>query len=98
MQSHSGEISLLPALPQAWKSGSITGLQARGGYGVDLTWENGKLKKSVLRSSLTASCKLRTKDPVKISCQNQPVIIKPIGQNLVQFEVKAGATYEIIPK
>lgn len=98
MQSHSEEISLLPALPQAWKSGSINGLQARGGYGIDLNWENSKLKKSALRSTLTGLCRLRTKDPVKISCQNQPVIIKPIGQNLVQFEVKAGATYEIVPK
>ena len=98
MQSHSEEISLLPALPQAWKSGSINGLQARGGYGIDLAWENGKLKKSVIRSSLAGPCSLRTKDPVNILCQKQAVCIKPLGQNLVQFEAKAGATYEIVPK
>lgn len=50
LQSHLGRISLLPALPDAWPQGRVTGLRARGNVCVSLDWENGRLKKALLRA------------------------------------------------
>ena len=44
LQSHLGSIDILPALPDNWKSGSITGLKARGNHLIDIHWQEGKLK------------------------------------------------------
>jgi len=59
LQSHAGEISLLPALPPSWSSGSIRGLHARGGFEVDITWHDGKLTDAVIHSANAGSAKLR---------------------------------------
>lgn len=59
LQSHSDEISFLPALPKAWASGSIRGLRARGALEVDLNWTAGKAKVATLRPSVRIERKLR---------------------------------------
>jgi alpha-L-fucosidase 2 len=59
LQSHAGEIALLPALPAAWSEGSVQGLRARGGVVVDLRWKHGRPVFVGLRSELGATVRLR---------------------------------------
>lgn len=77
MQSHLGEIHLLPALPKAWPNGRITGLKARGNHIVDLEWKNGKLEKARITSPTGVKPKVRVeqdKEPLNASAKDARVI------------------------
>jgi len=66
LQSHAGEIALLPALPMAWAaSGSFSGLCARGGFTVDCGWKDGKVTTYHIRSAKPAKVKVRVNGEVR---------------------------------
>ncbi|MGN7161906.1 glycoside hydrolase family 95 protein [Sphingomonas sp. SAFR-052] len=62
LQSRDDELLLLPALPRAWGQGSITGLRARGGLGIDLRWRGGRLDEAVLRPGIAGRRQVRLND------------------------------------
>jgi len=59
LQSHSGQLHLLPALPKAWPEGKIEGLRARGNCEVDIYWKDGKLTKAAIESASGGTFKIR---------------------------------------
>jgi len=59
VQSQDGEIHLLPALPAQWQAGSLKGFRARGGFTVDLSWAEGKLRTVTVLSARGGRCTLR---------------------------------------
>ncbi len=61
VQSQDGFVHLLPALPDAWKEGSVSGLCARGGFEVSISWKNGKLTTSSIKSKIGGKLILRSK-------------------------------------
>ena len=72
LQSHTGEIELLPALPKAWPNGKVTGLRARGGFTVDIEWKTGKVTKYRIASPEPREVKVRINGETKTETQPEP--------------------------
>lgn len=65
LQSHAGEIHLLPALPSAWPTGSVRGLRARGGFAVGVEWAGGELSQASIVSQHGGPARIRYRDTVR---------------------------------
>ena len=66
LQSHNGEIFLLPALPTAWQKGSIKGIKARGNFTLYINWNDGKLAQAKIFSGNGGRCRISAMQPVKV--------------------------------
>jgi len=86
---------LLPALPEQWPVGEVSGLRAVGGYEIDMAWKDGALEKAVIEAKYDGVCRLRTKSPVKIFVGGKEIPYKQVENNLLEFEVNAGNKYII---
>jgi alpha-L-fucosidase 2 len=59
MQSHEGEIHLLPAIPSHWTEGIVSGLRARGGVELSFSWKNSKIEQVSIKASKTSTIWIR---------------------------------------
>ena len=80
-------IDLLPALPNAWNKGSVTGLVARGGYVVDMEWSDSRLTRAVIHAKNGGRCLIRSNTPLRGKG------LKKTGKNIYSLSTKPGASY-----
>ncbi len=95
VQSHQGYIHLLPALPQAWPSGSVSGLRARGGFEVSISWQDGRLVQAEIISHLGRPCAVRSTVPVQVWQDQSALSAEMTEDSLIEFETQAGQSYDL---
>ncbi|MBW8705716.1 hypothetical protein MBT84_39520 [Streptomyces sp. MBT84] len=98
LQSHTGEVHLLPALPTQLPEGRVTGLLARGGLTVGLSWSDGALAHAHLAARQSGTVRLRTTAPVTVhSMGGARTEVKRPESTVAVFETEAGGEYVITP-
>ncbi len=98
LQSHAGEVDLLPALPSAWPQGEVKGLRARGGYQIDMKWTAGRLASATIRAGRSGPCRLRSAQPVALFSEQDLIPVREVAPGVVEFDTKAGKAYRVTPK
>jgi alpha-L-fucosidase 2 len=95
LQSHGGEIALLPALPKAWPEGHVRGLRARGGFAVEMRWSAGRLVEAVIRSRLGGTCRVRYGGgALRLEGKRRA---RSTERGLLEFETQSGGRYRVAP-
>jgi alpha-L-fucosidase 2 len=96
MQSHAGEIALLPALPSAWPHGRVTGLRARGAVGVDVQWRAGKATETRLRPTIDGEYVIRlprSQRIVSVAIKGAPLPLHTNDDGTVRLSLRGGREY-----
>ncbi|WP_442953071.1 glycoside hydrolase family 95-like protein [Paenibacillus sp. Soil750] len=94
LQSHRDEILLLPALPKAWRHGRVSGLRARGGFEVEIGWQDGQLIEAVLHATEDGLCTIRSESPLVINREEgDALMVNFIGGSVYSFKAESGTRY-----
>lgn len=96
LQSHNEAIELLPALPKAWAKGSISGLRARGGFGVSMSWENAKLTDLIIYSYSGEECRVEMPECTILNKYTGKPVNYIYEKGQMVFETEAHIEYQFI--
>jgi alpha-L-fucosidase 2 len=94
LQSQDGNVHLLPALPDAWASGSFKGLVARGNFVIDLSWDHKKIQHATVYARKGGVCKILSSSPLMIEKTKTVAVKKSNGYELV-FNTRENSYYQL---
>ena len=97
LQSHGPErvVQLLPALPEAWKTGSFRGLRARGAFEIDLTWKDGSAVEGQVLSLAGKEFRIKRGEGLKVHENGNDVTVHEHASGYLFFETTSGGRYTI---
>ncbi len=98
VQSHEGIISLLPALPDEWSEGEVTGICLRGGFELKMKWQNKLLTNIEILSKAGQLCRISAGPHTIVQCNGINIKTKKGKDNSIEFSTTIGNAYVIIPK
>ena len=100
LQSHTGVLELLPALPKAWATGEVKGLKARGAVEVDMRWADGKLVAAGLKPKFAGEYRLRVAEGagLRVSevCGGREVAVRREADGSVAVRLEGGRRYRVV--
>ncbi|MDL2242080.1 glycoside hydrolase family 95 protein, partial [Bacteroidales bacterium OttesenSCG-928-L03] len=81
VQSHLGEIHLLPALPTHWEEGKVSGICTRGAFEVDIEWKDSQITSALILSKKGNECVLRTTVPIRVKGASAKTTMEPTADS-----------------
>ncbi|MDQ0886336.1 alpha-L-fucosidase 2 [Paenibacillus sp. V4I9] len=98
LQSHADAIHLLPALPNAWSNGEVTGLRARGAVTVDMAWKDGQLQHADLKPDYKGVYRIRCNLPIQLWIEGEIYEPTQLDASTYSFEAEAGTAVHVLAK
>lgn len=95
LQSHEGEIALLPALPGEWQDGDFRGVCARGGFDLDIRWHDHRMTDLKILSKAGMPCRLKSTGIKQVLHGGTNVVITRLTDDTVEFATRPGETYTV---
>jgi len=99
LQTHTGRIAILLALPSAWPEGKVTGLRGRGGVGIDIAWKEGRATRAVLRAGMDRAHQILPPPGQRITrvlnTQGNPIKLRSENDGAVSIDAASGNTYTV---